>query len=156
MIDRRRLTRLMAHRKQALDQTRAALHQAEAEQRAVQAKLGACERLVGTAQEGQRNLITQDVFASQYLQAQEWLSTCEAKLLRTQREHAKAQATVRSARGRVESARIALKKLESLELRVKGELRKCAERAERREEDELSGQMARGLAAGSAIGKRQD
>lgn len=153
-MDYQRLARLMAHRKQTLDQTLGGLREAEAEQRVAQGNVEASEDLVEAARQGQRSLVSHAVSVTQYLQAQEWLATCESKLHQSRRDHAIAKTAVRSARRRVDSARTELKKLESLEARVSRELRKRRGRAARREEDEWAVRMARTPGPGGASSKR--
>ncbi|HEX4335182.1 MAG TPA: hypothetical protein VH062_04670 [Polyangiaceae bacterium] len=144
---RRRIERILEHRKKELDEAAAVLSAVRVREAAAKAESEDAEQRAKDAAESRRRLADKGSGVMEFIEAEEWLYATSRRaerayqaLLAVQREVEKVQVVVAEARTRMKQA-------EQLATRVDLQEKKVADRRERRRDDEAAARIAQRAAA---------
>lgn len=144
---RRRIERILEHRKKELDDVIAVLAAVKAREAAAVAEADAADARLAEATDARRRLAEKGSGVTEFIEAEEWLYSSTRRrdraftaVVAVRREVAKVQAAVAEARTK-------LKQAEQLATRVELSEKKIADRRERRRDDEAAARIAQRNAA---------
>jgi hypothetical protein len=139
---RRRIERILEHRRKELDDASAVLSAVRAREAAAKAESDTADNGAKDAAEARRRLADKGSGVTEFIEAEEWLYATSRRaereyqaLLGVRREVEKVQAVVAEARTK-------LKQAEQLAARVDLQEKKLADRRERRRDDEAAARIA--------------
>jgi hypothetical protein len=139
---RRRIERILEHRRKELDDASAVLSAVRAREAAAKAESDTADNAAKDAAEARRRLADKGSGVTEFIEAEEWLYATSRRaereyqaLLGVRREVEKVQAVVAEARTK-------LKQAEQLAARVDLQEKKLADRRERRRDDEAAARIA--------------
>jgi hypothetical protein len=139
---RRRIERILDHRKKELDDVIAVLSAVKAREAAAMAEAEAAEARLAEATDARRELASRGAGVTEFIEAEEWLYSTSKRRERAWVAVTAARREVEKVQLAVAAARTKLKQAEQLATRVELSEKKIADRRERRRDDEAAARIA--------------
>lgn len=144
---RRRIERILDHRKKELDDVIAVLSAVKAREAAAVAEADAADERLTEATNARRELAAKGSGVTDFIEAEEWLYSTTKRRERAWAAVTAARREVAKVQLAVAEARTKLKQAEQLATRVELSEKKVADRRERRRDDEAAARIAQRNAA---------